>query len=46
MRIGKELRMRNCGNCDWCAENGFDLVCVNNEREYVADFVEENHSCD
>ena len=38
--------MRNCGNCDWCAENGEDLVCVNNESEYLADFVDENHSCD
>ena len=40
------VSMRNCGNCNWCAENGEDLVCVNNDSEYVADFVEENHSCD
>ena len=20
---------KNCGNCDYCAENGEDLVCVN-----------------
>ena len=38
--------MHNCGNCNYCAENGEDLVCVNNESEYVADFVSLKHSCD
>ena len=38
--------MKNCGNCNWCAENGEDLVCVNHESEYVADFVDEKHCCD
>lgn len=38
--------MRNCGNCNYCAENGEDLVCVNQESEYVSDFVETEHSCD
>ena len=37
---------RNCGNCDYCTENDEDLVCVNSESEYTADFVEELHSCD
>lgn len=37
---------KNCGNCNWCAENGEDLVCVNEDSEYTADFVEENHCCD
>ena len=47
MKFEKELYMaKNCGNCNWCAENGLDLVCVNNESEYVADFVDVNHSCD
>lgn len=40
------MHMRNCGNCNYCAENGEDLVCVNDKSEYVADFVSENHSCD
>lgn len=38
--------MRNCGNCDYCAENGEDLVCVNQDSEYIADYVEPNHVCD
>ena len=37
---------KNCGNCDYCAENGEDLVCINSESEFLGDFVEENHSCD
>ena len=37
--------MRNCGTCNYCAENGGDLVCVNQESEYVGDYVEKNHSC-
>ena len=46
MRIGKELRMRNCGNCDCCAGIGEDLVCANPESEYASDYVEESHTCD
>ena len=38
--------MKNCGNCDYCAGSGEDLVCVNSESEYVSDFVELEHSCD
>lgn len=38
--------MRNCGNCNYCAENGEDLVCANPESEYVSDYVTEDHSCD
>lgn len=37
---------KNCGNCDYCAENGEDLVCVNPLSEYVSDYVEETHTCD
>ena len=32
-------------DCDCCAENGLDLVCVNKDSEYVSDFVSEDHSC-
>ena len=35
----------NCGNCDYCAENGLDLVCANKDSEYVSDFVSEYNSC-
>lgn len=37
---------KNCGNCNYCAENGEDLVCANPESEYVSDYVSEDHSCD
>ena len=37
---------KNCGNCDYCAENGGDWVCVNPESEYLADFVEPDYSCE
>ena len=36
---------KSCGNCDYCAENGEDLVCVNEQSEYLSDFVSEYHSC-
>ena len=36
---------KTCSNCDYCAENGEDLVCVNSESEFLGDFVEENHCC-
>ena len=36
---------RTYGNCYYCAENGLDLVCVNQDSEYVSDFVSEDHSC-
>lgn len=36
---------KNCGNCDYCAENGEDLVCVNQDSEYISDFVELDHVC-
>lgn len=35
-----------CLNCDYCAENGEDLVCVNSESEYLSDFIEPDHVCD
>ena len=37
---------KNCGNCDYCAESGLDLVCVNDQSEYLSDFVSEEHVCD
>lgn len=37
---------RNCGNCGYCAENGEDLVCVNDQSEYLADFVSASHTCE
>ena len=37
---------KTCSNCDYCAENGEDLVCVNPESEYISDFVEPDHACD
>ena len=40
------MAKRNCGNCKWCSKEGEDLVCTNIESEYIADFVEKNHSCD
>jgi hypothetical protein len=40
------MAKRNCGNCDYCAENGLDLVCVNEESEYLSDFVELSHVCE
>ena len=36
---------KNCSNCDYCAENGEDLVCVNDQGEYLSDFVSGEHSC-
>ena len=38
--------MRCCGNCDFCERECGDLVCVNDQSEYLADFVEETHTCD
>ena len=37
---------KTCSNCDYCAENGEDWVCVNPESEYLSDFVTEEHVCD
>lgn len=39
------MAKKNCGNCNYCAREGKDLVCVNSDSEYVADFVEKNHTC-
>ena len=40
------MENKNCSNCNYCAESGEDLVCVNGESEYAADFVEPDHTCD
>ena len=37
---------KTCSNCDYCAENGEDLVCVNDKSEYLSDYVTEEHVCD
>ena len=36
---------KTCSNCDYCAENGEDLVCINPASEYSSDYVESCHSC-
>lgn len=38
--------MRSCGSCDFCEKQSDDLVCVNDQSEYLADFIETNHVCD
>ena len=38
--------VRNCGNCNYCEREAGDLVCVNDQSEYLADLVEETHTCD
>ena len=38
--------MRNCGNCDLCVTDSEDLICVNDQSEYLGDYVEESHCCD
>ena len=40
------MEKKCCGNCDYCAESGQDLVCVNEESEYLSDFVEPDHVCE
>ena len=36
-----------CKNCKWCAVNDLDdMICVNSESEYTADYVDEKHVCD
>ena len=37
---------KTCSNCDYCAESGEGLVCVNDQSEYLSDFVTEEHVCD
>lgn len=35
-----------CATCQYASYDEMQgYVCVNDESEYVADFVEENHSC-
>lgn len=36
-----------CDTCGWCYCNELgDLICVNGDGEYTADFVERKHTCD
>ena len=36
-----------CGTCEYSSYDKTDgYICVNDESEYVADFVEYNHSCE
>ena len=37
---------KKCKNCDYCEREFGDLVCANDLSEYLADFVEETHTCD
>lgn len=39
---------RCCGTCQHCDYDNSEmsLVCVNDESEYLADWVEHDHSCD
>lgn len=37
---------KKCGNCNYCEFSKGDLICTNDNSEYVADFVEKNHTCD
>lgn len=39
------MAKKNCGNCDYCQKDGLDMICTNEDSEYLADFVEENHYC-
>lgn len=36
---------KTCINCKYCELDGTDLVCVNDESEYLADFVVASHTC-
>ncbi|MBR3646212.1 MAG: hypothetical protein IKN54_07310 [Lachnospiraceae bacterium] len=39
-----------CGECKWCHKEqvgeDWDMICVNGDSDYCADFVEWNHSCE
>lgn len=38
-----------CENCKWFKEDPdfeTDHICCNDKSEYIADWVEENHTCD
>lgn len=42
----KEIDMNCCENCKYCECNELqDYICTNADSEYVADFVEPEHSC-
>lgn len=39
-------RSENCSTCRWCERNELkDMICVNSDSEYVADYVDETHWC-
>lgn len=39
--------MNKCKNCKFCNIDELgDMVCTNEDSEYVADYVEENHTCE
>ena len=40
------MAKQTCENCAYCARDYSDLICVNINSEYVADYVEKNHTCD
>lgn len=36
-----------CKNCKWCAVNDLkDMICINSESDYTADYVDETHVCE
>ena len=35
-----------CKSCKWCKIDELrDKICVNDESEYMADYVDDKHSC-
>lgn len=36
-----------CNTCGWChRDENKDMICCNDESEYVADYVDETHWCE
>ncbi len=50
-KVVKRMDKREiCGNCKYChkekVSDDWDMICVNSDSEYCADWVEYEHSCD
>ena len=46
-RMAEERQKECCGTCEYGSYDSIQgYVCVNDESEYVADFVEYRHSCE
>lgn len=39
-------RKKCCGTCKWHSSDGMSWVCVNNNSEYVADFIGYEDVCE